>query len=431
MTYNEVIHYLNLIERFGSRPGLIRLQNLLKNLGNPEKKLKVIHVGGTNGKGSVCSMISYILVKSGYDVGIYTSPHLESYNERIKINNKEIPNNEFADIGEEIIKASKKCVADNKEHPTVFECLTAMSLLYFAEKQVDFVVLEVGLGGRYDATNIIDNPLVSVITSIGMDHTKILGDSIESIAYEKSGIIKKNCSTVLYFPNNKVYNIIEDVCKNLDSQLYYISNLKIQNVKHSIEGITFSIDTNFYSYKDLEISLIGEHQIYNTALVLLVVEVLKEKGVIISEENIRNGLKECYWPGRLEIINKEPIVILDGAHNEEGAAVLAETFKQYFADKDITLLIGVLKDKPYENMLKLLLPHVKRVVLTEPKSPRKLSVDELEEVIKNYSIIYYKDADIEQAYKLACKLTDKKDVLSCAGSLYLIGEIKTISSKRS
>ncbi|MBM7687089.1 bifunctional folylpolyglutamate synthase/dihydrofolate synthase [Defluviitalea raffinosedens] len=431
MEYNDVISYINSIERFGSRPGLVRVQNLLRRLGNPEKNLKVIHVAGTNGKGSVSTMISYILEKSGYDVGMYTSPHLENYNERIKINNKDISDEEFATAGEKIIKACQKCVENNEEHPTVFEFLTAMALLYFDEQSVDFVVLEVGLGGRYDATNVIENPLLSVITSISMDHMDVLGDSIESIAFEKAGIIKKNCSTVLFFPNNKVYNIIKSVCESLNSQLYYVSDMHIQNVRHSIEGITFSINTDFYSYKDLKVSLIGEHQIYNTALVLLAVEVLRNKGIEISEENVRIGLEECYWPGRLEIVGKNPLILLDGAHNEEGALALAKAFEQYFHDQNITLLIGVLKDKPYELMLKQLLPYASKVVLTEPNSSRKLPIDELEKTAVKYSSYIYQNADIAQAYELALKLTNEKDVLCCAGSLYLIGEIKKMIKKRS
>lgn len=426
-----MISYINSIERFGSRPGLVRVQNLLRRLGNPEKNLKVIHVAGTNGKGSVSTMISYILEKSGYDVGMYTSPHLENYNERIKINNKDISDEEFATAGEKIIKACQECVENNEEHPTVFEFLTAMALLYFDEQSVDFVVLEVGLGGRYDATNVIENPLLSVITSISMDHMDVLGDSIESIAFEKAGIIKKNCSTVLFFPNNKVYNIIKSVCESLNSQLYYVSDMHIQNVRHSIEGITFSINTDFYSYKDLKVSLIGEHQIYNTALVLLAVEVLRNKGIEISEENVRIGLEECYWPGRLEIVGKNPLVLLDGAHNEEGALALAKAFEQYFHDQNITLLIGVLKDKPYELMLKQLLPYASKVVLTEPNSSRKLPIDELEKTAVKYSSYIYQNADIAQAYELALKLTNEKDVLCCAGSLYLIGEIKKMIKKRS
>ncbi|MBZ4667975.1 MAG: dihydrofolate synthase / folylpolyglutamate synthase [Epulopiscium sp.] len=426
-----MISYINSIERFGSRPGLVRVQNLLRRLGNPEKNLKVIHVAGTNGKGSVSTMISYILEKSGYDVGMYTSPHLENYNERIKINNKDISDEEFATAGEKIIKACQECVENNEEHPTVFEFLTAMALLYFDEQSVDFVVLEVGLGGRYDATNVIENPLLSVITSISMDHMDVLGDSIESIAFEKAGIIKKNCSTVLFFPNNKVYNIIKSVCESLNSQLYYVSDMHIQNVRHSIEGITFSINTDFYSYKDLKVSLIGEHQIYNTALVLLAVEVLRNKGIEISEENVRIGLEECYWPGRLEIVGKNPLILLDGAHNEEGALALAKAFEQYFHDQNITLLIGVLKDKPYELMLKQLLPYASKVVLTEPNSSRKLPIDELEKTAVKYSSYIYQNADIAQAYELALKLTNEKDVLCCAGSLYLIGEIKKMIKKRS
>ncbi|WP_058485813.1 bifunctional folylpolyglutamate synthase/dihydrofolate synthase [Defluviitalea phaphyphila] len=426
MNYSEVINYINKIENFGSKLGLSRIKELLKHLGNPEKNLKVIHVAGTNGKGSVCAMLSYILVNSKYNVGVYTSPHLERYNERIKINNEEISNEDFSKLGEKIIEKAKKC----EEHPTVFECLTAMALLYFAEKNVDFVILEVGLGGRYDATNVIDNPLVSVITSISMDHMDVLGDTIEKIAYEKAGIIKKNCSTVLYFPNNKVYNIIKDICKDLDSSFNYVSYMDVKYINQSIKGTTFSIKTDKYVYNNLEISLIGEHQIYNTALVLLVVEVLKEKGIIISEKSIRKGLKECRWPGRMEIISKSPIILLDGAHNKEGIEALVRTFDQYFPNKEINLLIGVLKDKPYELMLDKLLPYVKNIIITEPKSPRKLAVDELEKIVKKYNMSVFKDSDIHKAFNLAYKLTYKDGILCCAGSLYLIGELKNILKER-
>jgi len=428
LDYNEIIEYINSIERFGSRPGLIRLQNLLERLKNPEKSLKVIHIAGTNGKGSVATMLEFILMKAGYRVGMYTSPHLESYNERIKINNINISDEDFAKVGEKIITASKKC--KEEEHPTVFESLTAMALLYFAESEVDFVILEVGLGGRYDATNVIENPLVSVITSIGMDHMDVLGDNIESIAHEKAGIIKKNCNTVLYFPNTKVYNIIKDICKELDSTLFYAYKTNIKDKSFTIERTRFSIETEFYSYDNLEFSFLGEHQIYNAATALLTIEVLKKQGIVICEKDIRDGLRESFWPGRMEIVSTMPLVIFDGAHNEGGAIALKKAFKQYFKDRKITLLIGILKDKPYKNILEQIMPQVGDVIITEPSNSRKLSVDELEEAMKKYPNSVYKNKNIQEAFELALSLTSKEDILCCAGSLYLISELKNILKRK-
>ena len=430
MEYNDVISYINSIERFGSRPGLVRVQNLLRRLGNPEKNLKVIHVAGTNGKGSVSTMISYILEKSGYDVGMYTSPHLENYNERIKINNKDISDEEFATAGEKIIKACQECVENNEEHPTVFEFLTAMALLYFDEQSVDFVVLEVGLGGRYDATNVIENPLLSVITSISMDHMDVLGDSIESIAFEKAGIIKKNCSTVLFFPNNKVYNIIKSVCESLNSQLYYVSDMHIQNVRHSIEGITFSINTDFYSYKDLKVSLIGEHQIYNTALVLLAVEVLRNKGIEISEENVRIGLEECYWPGRLEIVGKNPLVLLDGAHNEEAALRLRDSVETYFNNRRLIFMIGVFADKDYQNILHIMAPLADLIITLTPDNPRALPSDKLALDAKKYCCKVIDGENVRRALEIACNEAEENDVILAFGSLSFLGELTDALNSR-
>ena len=424
LNYDAVTSYLVQIERFGSRPGLERIIKLLNFLGNPEKNLNVIHVAGTNGKGSVCSMLQSVLMNAGYQVGMYTSPHLERYNERLKINNQDISNDDFTDIGEKVIWAAKKCVENGTEHPTVFECLTAMAFLYFYEKKVDFVVLEVGLGGRHDATNVIKKPLVSVITAIGKDHQDVLGNDIESIAYEKGGIIKKNCATVLYFPNRLVYNVINEICQKMNSTLYYNSNINIKDLKYNLERMFFSIETDLYAYNDLELSLIGEHQVYNAATVLTVIELLRRQGITISEDSIRKGLKECYWPGRLELISREPLFILDGTHNEESAQALSQFLNNNLKDKNITLIIGILRDKPYKKILELILPFVKRVIVTEPDNLRKLTAGELAKEIKAYPVEIVICPDIKEALLLAEKLVLKEDVILCAGSLYLIGKIK-------
>ena len=349
-------------------------------------------------------MLQFILMNAGYKVGMYTSPHLEKYNERMKINNKDISDKDFANIGEKVIKGAQKCVKDGIGHPTVFECITAMAFLYFYEKKVDFLVLEVGLGGRLDATNVIEKPLVSVISSIGMDHQDFLGDNIESIAFEKGGIIKKNSTTVLYFPNRLVYNVINEICQKMNSTLYYNSNINIKDLKYNLERMFFSIETDLYAYNDLELSLIGEHQVYNAATVLTVIELLRRQGITISEDSIRKGLKECYWPGRLELISREPLFILDGTHNEESAQALSQFLNNNLKDKNITLIIGILRDKPYKKILELILPFVKRVIVTEPDNLRKLTAGELAKEIKAYPVEIVICPDIKEALLLAEKL---------------------------
>ena len=260
---------------------------------------------------------------------------------------------------------------------------------------------------------------------------RILGDNIESIAFEKGGIIKKNSTTVLYFPNRLVYNVINEICQKMNSTLYYNSNINIKDLKYNLERMFFSIETDLYAYNDLELSLIGEHQVYNAATVLTVIELLRRQGITISEDSIRKGLKECYWPGRLELISREPLFILDGTHNEESAQALSQFLNNNLKDKNITLIIGILRDKPYKKILELILPFVKRVIVTEPDNLRKLTAGELAKEIKAYPVEIVICPDIKEALLLAEKLVLKEDVILCAGSLYLIGKIKSYLSKRS
>lgn len=418
MNYSDALRYIEKIEFFGSKPGLERISALMERLGNPEKELKVIHVAGTNGKGSTTAMLTYILKENGYSVGTYTSPHLESYNERFMINAENISDEDFAEYVS-IVKAECDKMDDK---PTVFEVLTAVAFKYFYDKKVDYVVLEVGLGGRFDATNIIEKPVLSVITSISFDHVEYLGDTLEKIAMEKAGIIKENCPCVLYRQSDEVKEVIKGVCDEKKSRFYYADRENINVIKQEITETVFDIENEFISFKNVRITLIGDYQIKNAAVVLLAVGVLRLNGVELKDEHILRGIEKAKWHGRMEIVGREPIVLIDGAHNADGIAMLANSLKRYFSDKRITLVVGILGDKEYGKMVETIAPLAEKIVFTEPRSARKWHLDELENLGLDEKRIY-KLPEIKEAVDKAYEITDKNDVICCAGSFYLIGEI--------
>ena len=430
MNYNECIHYLEEEVGFGSVPGLERIQLLCDKLNHPEKQLSVIHVAGTNGKGSAVAMLSSILQAAGYRVGTYTSPHLEKYNERFTINGQEISDDDFA---REITLMKAICneiAAEGKEVPTLFEILTGAAFHYFAEKNVDILILEVGLGGKYDATNIISTPLLSLIMSISIDHTDFLGDSIEKIATEKAGIIKKNCPVVLYSQTKMVYNIMWTKCQELHAPLYCPDHAEVHISSQTLESTVFSIKTNLLDLKNVELPLLGSYQIRNCITVLEACAVLQNRGLSVSEEAIRTGLKNAHWAGRMEICGKKPLIILDGAHNADGIFQLAESIETYFEQKKMTLVLGVLGDKEYEKMAECILPYADTVILTEPQSERKLDVFSLARSISNHNGTIYTEKEIEKAFEKALDVTEENGIILCCGSLYMIGAMRTYIKSR-
>ncbi|WP_458407268.1 bifunctional folylpolyglutamate synthase/dihydrofolate synthase [Anaerotignum sp.] len=430
MNYNECIHYLEEEVGFGSVPGLERIQALCDKLGNPEQGLSVIHVAGTNGKGSAVAMLSSILQAAGYRVGTYTSPHLDRYNERFLINGKEISDEDFA---EEITLMKNICTelaAEGKAVPTLFEIVTGAAFHYFSKQKVDILILEVGLGGKYDATNIIPSPLFSLIMSISIDHTDFLGDSIEKIAAEKAGIIKKNCPVVLYSQTEMVYNIMWTKAQELNAPLYCPRNAEIHISSQTLEGTVFSVKTDLLNMKDLELPLLGSYQIGNCITVLEACAVLRERGLSLSDESIRTGLKHARWAGRMEICGKQPLVLLDGAHNADGIMQLAKSIETYFEKKKVTLILGVLGDKEYDKMAELILPHANTVILTEPHSERKLDVFSLARSISDHKGMIYTEREIENAFEKALSITDADDIILCCGSLYMIGAMRTYIMNR-
>jgi len=430
MNYIQSLEYIDSLSGLGSDLGLKRIQCLMDKFDNPQDKIKTIHVAGTNGKGSSCAMLSSVLIEEGYLVGVYTSPHLEEYNERYTINGARISNEDFAKYMSIIKEKCDELKADQTGQPTIFEVVTALGFLYFYDQKIDYLLLEVGLGGRFDATNVIQSPILSIITSISKDHVEFLGDTISQIAFEKGGIIKENCPLVLYTQADEVYETEKKIADEKNAKLYYAKDNGITILEKSIEKTVFNIKNEFLAYKNLELSLMGKHQINNVATVLLACEVLKNIGVNISYASVLNGLKNVKWSGRMEVICKQPLTIIDGAHNVDGINMLAKSLEEYFFDKEITLLIGMLGDKEYEKMIDRLLPLAQKVVFTEPNNSRKWDVGSLTETISDFNLEKYREKDIEKAFDLAKSITTENGVLCCAGSLYLIGEIYKLVKER-
>ncbi|MDD4843742.1 MAG: bifunctional folylpolyglutamate synthase/dihydrofolate synthase [Anaerotignum sp.] len=425
MDYNESIQYLEEEIGFASCPGLERITDLMVKLGNPEKKLKVVHIAGTNGKGSAAAMLSSILKEAGYRTACYTSPHLERYNERFLINGQEISNDAFAAIMSRTKLACQQLVAEGKEAPTLFEVITGAAFLYFAEENVDIAVIEVGLGGRFDATNVIENPILSIIMSISMDHTDFLGNSIEQIAGEKAGIIKKNCPVVLYSQEEIVYNIIKDQALSFNAPLFCTKDAEVLISSQTLEGTIFHVKSTLFTYESLFLPLLGQHQIQNCVTILEACEVLKKSGYPFTKNQIQVGISKAFWAGRMEICKKNPLVILDGAHNVDGIRRLAENVSTYFGNKKITLILGVLGDKEYEKMARLIVPFASQVVLTEPHSERKLDAKKLANIIQSKELPIYIEPKLENAYQEALKITDETGMILCCGSLYMIGALRS------
>lgn len=412
--------------------GLSRIENLMKRLGDPQDQLKIIHVAGTNGKGSVCAMLTSILMESGYKVGLFTSPHLIDYNERIQINRKAINDQDFGSVGLKVQKVCEQIAKEGEEAPRFFEVITAMAFLHFVDQKVDIVVLETGIGGRYDATNVIKKPVLSIITSIGKDHMEFLGDSIESITYEKGGIIKENCPIVLYDSDKSVYNIVKDICKRQNSPLFSCKESFISQEDYNMEGTSFSIKNKYFIYKDIFLQLLGNYQLSNALTSLMAVESLNRSGYNISKDNVYKGLKYANWAGRMERVQKNPVIIFDGAHNEESAKAFIKSLQSITKTAKVYMLIGLLRGKDYKAILEILVPFANTIIVSQSSYTRALPAQELyNEISKMESppkLILEKD--LLKAYKLGQELVlqeekaSQDNILCCLGSLYLVGELK-------
>ncbi|NLX61217.1 MAG: bifunctional folylpolyglutamate synthase/dihydrofolate synthase [Tissierellia bacterium] len=426
MNYTEAINYINDKNKYGSRLGLDCISKLLELLGNPHLDLKYIHIAGTNGKGSTASYISHMLKEAGYKVGLFTSPYLERFNERISINGENIPDERLAEITERVKNTIEIMLKEGYEHPTTFEIVTTIAFVYFKEENVDFVVLEVGLGGRLDSTNVIKDSLISVITTIDYDHMAELGDTLGKIAYEKAGIIKDRGLVLSYPQSEEALEVIKEVAKSRAASLEVCPMDNVEILKLDEFGGVFNYEYNDKAYSNLEISLIGKHQVYNATLALTAIMMLKDRGIVeISEEALRQGLKNTKWPGRIEVLRRDPTFVIDGAHNMQGIKTLTENINR-FKYKRLILGMAILKDKEVEPMVEALTSIADEVVVTEANIHRKMDAEDLEKIVKKYNKNTHVRTDLKEAVSKAYQLADKDDLILFAGSLYLIGDIRKI-----
>lgn len=422
MNYDEAIDYIHGTLKFGSKLGLHNIGTLLKLMGDPQKKLKFVHVAGTNGKGSTTAFISSILMEAGYRTGIYTSPFIQRFTERIRIGNDEISREELAVITT-LVKASVEIMLDMGEnHPTEFELVTAIAFEYYYRKGCDIVVLEVGLGGRLDSTNIIDKPELAVITTISYDHTDRLGNTLQEIAFEKAGIIKPGGDVVVYGQSREVEQVFEKTCAERNANLYKTDFSDLVLHEFGMEGQIFSC----CGYERLKIGLHGGHQTHNAVVAVKAAERLARKGYIISEDTLRRGLLNTKWPGRLEVLSKNPLVIIDGAHNPEGAAVLRKALDEYFPGRPVTFIMGVLSDKDYMTMMKIVLPGCKRLFAVSTDSPKALPAAALAKSAENYCKNVQISDTIESAVKTCMNTALPEEIICAFGSLYYIGAVRGV-----
>ena len=422
MNYSEALEYIHGALKFGIKLGLENITTLLDLMGNPHKKLKYVHIAGTNGKGSTSSFISSILMEAGYKVGVFTSPYLERFTERIRVGTDEISESDIARITEFISGKINIMIELGYNHPTEFEIVTALAMQHFYEKSCDIVVLEVGLGGRFDSTNVIDTSLVSVITAIGYDHMKILGNTLSEIAFEKAGIIKPSGEVVLYSQPREAEKVIDDICAERGAKLHKVDFSNIEIANWSEDGQVF----HYKKLRDLKISLIGRHQTRNAVMAIEACKIVSQKGYPVSETAIRRGLENAKWPGRMEIIKKEPLFIIDGAHNAQGAEILREALDTYFPDRRRIFIFGVLRDKDYMSIIKTVIPGAYAVIAVTPASDRALPAEELAIVLKPYCKNVLVNDTIEGAVREAYRLSSKNDIICAFGSLYYIGIIRSI-----
>ena len=422
MTYDEALEYIHGISWTFCKPGLERISRLCEELGHPERSLKFVHVAGTNGKGSFCSMLESVLRHAGYKTGLYTSPYIKEFGERMRVMGENIPNEKLAEVTSYV-----RPIADAMEDkPTEFELITAIAFEYFKRCGCEVVVLEAGMGGRLDSTNVIRTPLLSVITGIALDHTAFLGDTIEKIAVEKAGIIKDEAPVLFGGTDASAEAVIRATAKERGSELYTVDYGKIKNLSSKIEGSKF----DFGDYNDVEIALAGLYQPKNAASVLTAVDILRSRGLEIPETAVRAGLLAARWPARFEVISKSPLVIFDGAHNPEGISAAVESIKHYFAGKKVYLLSGVLSDKDYEYIAAKVSEVADRAFTITPDNPRALSARDYAAELEKNGVLATPYGSIREAF-LAAKSAARDDgrALVCLGSLYTYVDISRLNEE--
>ena len=471
MNYEECLQYISEIPWTSRKVGLHRIKALLEALGRPDKDLKFIHVAGTNGKGSVCAMLDAILRAAGLRTGLFTSPHLEKYNERMKVDGKDISDKEFA----EVISKVRTAANTLDESPSEFEVLTAAGLQWFKKKKCDIVILEVGLGGEFDSTNVIEHKELAIITPIGFDHTAILGNTLGEIASAKAGIITKDCDVICSRQSREgliandyplreavkskmeILNVISAKCMEMHAKLHIPDTFGFKLISKDIDGQVFK--SRYYD-EPLRLNFIGEYQLLNVLTVLEAVKVLNKRGrlnligtsnnkgkqgknlnkpgsgkavkknIIISEKAVRKGLETVTWAARFEVLNRNPVFILDGAHNEHGIDAAVDALRWLFGDKKITYILGILSDKNIDAMLLKLYSNAKSFITLTPESSRALAGEKLAERLRGAGFTAVNFDTPKEAVEYALgKASETDDVICSLGSLYLAGTIRECFTK--
>ena len=418
-------------ERFGSVLGLDRMNKLLDVLGNPQNNMKVIHVAGTNGKGSICHYIYSALLENGYKTGMFISPYIESFNERIQFDGSYITDEDLDKISDEVIDASRKMVAEGYDSPTEFEIITAIAFTYFQKKNADVIILEVGLGGSGDSTNVITNPIMTIIGSISMDHMDRLGDTIQKIAMEKAGIIKPYCPLITAINNKEAFEVIAKVAEFKKAPFVNANATaeRAQLIESSIDGLRYNVKILGEEY-DVETSMTGDFQLLNSVTALAALEFIRGRSILrLDKKDILDGIKKAFNPGRLEVVSKKPIVILDGAHNEDSSYALRESLASELNPEDIIVVTSIMHDKEVEKILQNFIPLGNRYFVTEANNSRTSDAECLKKILMSLGVDGEHIEVIKSPYEAVSRAFKEigqghNSGLLVAGSLYLIGEVR-------
>lgn len=421
MTELECKQFLDSIGKKGSVYGLDTIRNLLWRLGNPQEKLNIVHIAGTNGKGSILTMIETVMLECGYHTGKYTSPCIGAYGEQFLYDQEPISKEQLLDYMGRIKVVSEQMREEGQPLPTLFEIETALAFLYFAEQKVDIVLLETGMGGLLDATNIITHPILTIFSSISMDHMKFLGNSIEEIARQKAGIIKENCPVICYRSEEKAVEVIREEARRKNSPFYLVDKKEISILEETYERQKFS----YLGHGEYTIGLLGEHQVYNAATAILALEYLG-KIYHLPQEKRRLGLLHTRWPARLELVKKSPLIFLDGAHNEDAAKYLSNFIQKHFTNRRIIYIIGVLADKEYKKMIRQTASLAEYIFTITPHNPRALDANILKQEVSRVNPHVKATNSIKEAYLEARRIARREDVIFVFGSLSFMREMKLV-----
>lgn len=416
MNYEEALEYIHDVSWRGSKKGLSRTQELLRLLGNPEKELKFIHIAGTNGKGSTSACIESILRQSGYKTGLYTSPFIIRFNERMQVNGQPIDDEELAKVTEYVQPYAESMA----EHPTEFELITAIAMKYFKDSGCEIVVLEVGMGGELDSTNVIEPPELAVITAMGYDHIKELGPDMEHIAASKAGIIKKGTEVVIYGGNEEADSVFERTCAEKGVRLHKTDFTSLNVHEYSLTGTIL----DYKKYKNIKLALAGTYQPYNAAVVITAIEVLRKKGWKIEDKDIYDGLANVKWPGRFELLRRDPIFMIDGAHNPHGINAMSECIKTIFKGQKPVFLVGIMADKDVSHMTEMISELAKSVVTVRPDNKRAMEADRLADYFACEGLIVESCETIDDGVRASIRAAGKDGVVVALGSLYFSGDVR-------